>query len=473
MSRIRAVVDWPEKSVSALAERSIFDAFVSPGGEQDPFELGAILDANRFDLELPQAITSAYKHSCAFLTTALGDTAAGEPEVTLMARSAEWSTAIWDKRRRAVSAALAITDTDKEGRPSAMDVYLPDVVLICTRRPSGSWTVDRRPNPLREVLVEPLAFDPQLDRPFGRSRISRTVMNITDHALSAIVRGEIGADFYTLPKIIITRVAEDAFARGKWQMAVDRITGFTADEEGNAPDVKQLQQMTMQPLTDQYRMYASQFSGATGVPIDSLGIITENPPSAESIYAADRRLTTTAKRQNRIMSATLRRVAGRIVRLRDGGDGTEELRRIDCNWVNPEFTSPGAAADALVKVSAVFPWISESEVGLEMAGFTSAQITRLLADKRRAQAGNRLEALAALGQGASTTAPASEPVPPSGGEDPALLKIRFDALGAGIRAGVAPNDVASRVGLPGIEFTGAVPVSLRMPESEAAGLEEK
>lgn len=423
MARIRAVVDWPEKSVSALAERSIFDAFVSPGGEQDPFELGAMLDANRFDLELPQAITSAYKHSCAFLTTALGDTEAGEPEVTLMARSAEWSTAIWDKRRRVVSAALAITDTDDQGRPSAMDVYLPDVVLICTRRPSGSWTVDRRSNPLGEVLVEPLAFDPQLDRPFGRSRISRTVMNITDHALSAIVRGEIGADFYTLPKIIVTRIAEDAFSRGKWQMAVDRITGFTADEEGNAPDVKQLQQMTMQPLTDQYRMYASQFSGATGVPIDSLGIITENPPSAESIYAADRRLTTTAKRQNRIMTATLRRVAGRMVRLRDGGEVTDELRRIDCNWVNPEFTSPGAAADALVKVSAVFPWISESEVGLEMAGFTSAQITRLLADKRRAQSGNRLQALAAIGQGATatatatTTAAAAAPASPAGVED--------------------------------------------------------
>lgn len=407
MARIRAVLDWPEKSVSALAERSIFENFVSPGDEQDPFDLGSLLDANRFDLELPQAITSAYKHSCAFLTTARGDTESGEPEVTLMARSAEWSTGIWDRRRRMVSAALAITNTDAQGRPSAMDIYLPEAVLICERRPSGSWVVDRRPNPLGEVLVEPLVFDPQLDRPFGRSRISRTVMNITDHALSAVVRGEIGADFYTLPKIIITRVAEDAFARGKWQMAVDRITGLTKDEDGDAPDVKQLQQMTMQPLTDQYRMYASQFSGATGVPIDSLGIITENPPSAESIYAADRRLTTTAKRQNRIMTASLRRVASRMVRLRDGGDGTDELQRIDVNWANPEFTSPGAAADALVKLSSVFTWIGESEVGLEMAGFSSAQITRLLADKRRAQGAGQMEAILAAAK-PRTVAPAAE-----------------------------------------------------------------
>ncbi|MBK0296393.1 hypothetical protein IAE22_30385, partial [Bacillus sp. S34] len=107
---IAAVIDWPEKAVSSLAERSVFEGFVTPGGEQDPFELTEILDANRFDLELPQAITSAYKHACSFITTALGDTQSGEPEVMVMSRSAEWSTAIWDSRRRLVSAALTVTD---------------------------------------------------------------------------------------------------------------------------------------------------------------------------------------------------------------------------------------------------------------------------------------------------------------------------------------------------------------------------
>lgn len=398
MARIRAVLDWPEKAVSALAERSIFEGFVSPGDDQDPFDLTSILDENRWDLELPQAITSAYKHSCSFITTARGDILSGEPAVTVLARSAEWSVGIWDKKRRITKAALAITDVDIEGRPSAMDVYLPDAVLLCSRRPSGAWTVDRRPNPLGEVLVEPLAFDPQLDRPFGRSRISRTVMNITDHALSTIVRAEIGADFYTLPKIIITKIAEDAFSRGKWQMAVDRITGLTKDEDGDAPEVTQLTQMTMQPLMDQYRMYASQFSGATGVPVDALGIVTENPPSAEAIYATDRRLTTTARRQNRFMTASLRRVASRVVRLRDGGEGSAELASLDVNWARPEFVSPGSGADALVKLAAVFPWLGESEVALEMAGFSGAEITRLLADKRRAQGGSTLQALISAGQ---------------------------------------------------------------------------
>lgn len=405
--RIRAVLDWPEKAVSALAERSVFEGFTAPGAEQDPFDLNGILLDNRFDLELPQAITSAYKHSCAFITTALGDVQAGEPEVVVMARSAEWSTATWDKRRRVISAALAITSVDPDGRPDAMTVYLPDVVLTCERRSSGAWVAARATNPLGEVLVEPLAYDPQLDRPFGRSRISRTVMDITDRGLRTILRTEVSAEFYAAPRMLALGVTADAFSRGKWAAAIDRWFAISKDEDGDLPSVSQLPQMTMQPLNDHYRMIATQFSGATGVPVSNLGIVTDNPSSAEAMYADDRRLVTTAKRQNRIMGASLRRVAQKVVQLRDGVPLTDELRKLDVSWAKPEFTSPGSAADALVKLAVVFPWIGQSEVALEMAGFTSSEITRLLADKRRAEGGARLDALLA-GSTPAATQPQAE-----------------------------------------------------------------
>lgn len=51
------------------------------------------------------------------------------------------------------------------------------------------------------------------------------------------------------------------------------------------------------------------------------------------------------------------------------------------------------------------------------------------------------------------------------------IKAKADAMGVLIRAGVDPADAAIRVGLPGVKFTGAVPVSLRLPTSEAAALE--
>jgi len=410
-SRIKAVLGWPAKSVTALAHRTVFDGFVTPGQDQDPFDLAALLDANRFDLELPQAIVSALKHSCSFITTARGDVQSGEPEVLVMARSAEWSAGLWDKRRRAVSAAVAITSVDEQGRPTSMDVYLPDVVLLCVRRPSGGWVADRRKNPLNEVLVEPLTYDPQLDRPFGRSRITRPVMNITDHALTTIVRAEIGADFYAVPRVVLTNIAADAFSRGKWEMAIDRFLGITKDEDGDSPDVTQLPQMTMQPLMDQYRMYASQFAGETGLPVSSLGIVQDNPPSAEALYAAEKDLIVEARATTRVLGGSLRQVARKVVMLRDGlTEAPREVSQIRANWLNPAFTSPVTAADALVKLSAVFPWLGDTEVALEYAGFTQPEVTRLLADKRRAQGGSTLAALIAAGRQESDEA-AAEVVP--------------------------------------------------------------
>lgn len=394
--RIKAVLGWPEKAVQALAQRMVFDGFVAPGQDQDPFDLGPLLDANRFDLELPQAIVSALKHSCSFVTLAAGDEAAGEPEVLIMARSAEWSAGLWDKRRRRVSAALAITDVNDEGQPTALDVYLPDVVLVCTRRPSGAWAATRLPNPLGEVLVEPLAYDPQLDRPFGRSRITRAVMTITDHALSTIVRTEVSADFYAAPRMAALGVTADAFENGRWQAAIDRWFAISRDEEGQIPTVTQFPQMTMQPLTDLYRSYAAQFSAETGVAISSLGIVQDNPPSAEAMYAAEKDLIVTARATTRVMGAALRRVAAKAVMLRDGRDqAPADLSQLQANWLNPSFTSPVTAADALVKLNTVFPWLGQTEVALEYAGFTAPEITRLLADKRRAESADRTTALLA------------------------------------------------------------------------------
>ena len=410
LSRVRAVLGWPAKAVTGLSQRIIFDGFVTTTDDQDPFELQGLLDDNRFDLEFPQATDSSLKHSCSFITTAKGDVHSGEPDVLIMARSAEFSGGLWDKRRRRVEGYVAVKDLDGEGRVSSFDAFLPDVVISCEKQPSGKWKADRRKNTLGEVLVEALPFDPQLDRPFGRSRISRAVMNITDRALMTIGRTEIGSDFFAVPRMLALGVAEDAFSKGKWQASIDRWFALTRDEEGELPDVSQLPQLTMQPLLEQYRMYASQFAGETGLPISSLGIVQDNPTSAEAMYAAEKDLVVQARATTRVFGGALRQVARKAVMIRDGlNEAPPELRGIRANWVNPAFTSPVTAADALVKLSGVFPWLGESEVALEYAGFTQAEITRLLADKRRSSMGSLIGRLTAAQDQGEAPQPASQP----------------------------------------------------------------
>lgn len=81
---------------------------------------------------------------------------------------------------------------------------------------------------------------------------------------------------------------------------------------------------------------------------------------------------------------------------------------------------------------------------------------------------NRTQDVADLGAAMLASFDRGGPAPVDGAAD---LKAKADALGVLIRAGVDPADAATRVGLPGVEFTGAVPTSLRLPEGDAANLE--
>src|SRR5690606_36778235 len=127
----------------------------------------------------------------------------------------------------------------------------------------------------------------------------------------------------------------------------------------------------------------------------------------------------------------------------------------------PVHSSLAAKADAGMKILTAQLWLGETEVGLEMLGLSQEQIDRALADRRRAEGRAILDRIA-------PTDAASAPQ-----ETAAELKAKSEALGAAIRSGVAPADAASPLGLSGICFTGASPFSLRLPESEAARLEDK
>ena len=466
---METVLGWPAKAVGVLAARCNFDGFVIPGNDQDPFDLAGLFADNDMDVELPQALTSSLIHATAFLTITPGDTGAGEPDVLLLARSAKFGTGLWDRRRRSMRAALSIVDLDETGYPVELVMYQPDKVSTFTRNAPGKWVVDVRPNRTGRVWVEPLVYRPELDRPFGHSRISRAVMALTDSAIRTMVRSEVAAEFFNTPQRYLLGAEEGAFASDseRWKAVMGRFLAISRDEDGEVPEVGQFAQQSMQPHMEQLRGWASLFAGETGVPVSSLGIVQDNPSSAEAIYAAKEDLVIEASSANRVWGAALRRAASTAVMLRDGlTEPPQEMRTLQPKWRNPATPSVVSASDALVKQVSALPWLAESDVALEALGYDQATITRLRADKRRSESGPRLAALIEAGQ--QGEAPAG-----GGTEDATVLKAKFDALGVAVRAGVDPMDAARRLGLGDVAFTGAVPVSLRMPEQDAVGLEEK
>lgn len=402
LDAIETVVGWPAKAVTALAQRVVFEGFVLPGTD-DPYDLDAILSDNASSVEFPQAFTSALIHSVSMLAITQGDVAAGEPEVLIQPVSAINATALWDRRRRALSAALVVSDADENANPTEMVMLLPDRIGVCARRAGGGWSVTWRFHSLGRVPVEPLVYRPDLDRPFGRSRISRPVMSITDEAVRTVLRTEVSAEFYTSPQRYVLGADEDPFVDGsgqpvpRWQAILGRVWGISRDEDGNAPTVGQFPQMTMQPHTDHLRSIAARFASETSLPLSSLGIVQDNPSSAEAIYAAKEDLVIEAKDTAAMFGGSLVRAARTAVMLRDGlTEPPADSKALQAKWANPATPSVVSAADAAVKFVAAVPDLAESTVILEQMGFSQPDITRIVADRRRARGASVLErALAA------------------------------------------------------------------------------
>ena len=470
-NRFHACVGWPAKAVKTLADLSVFDGFAYPNGE-DTHGVDQIMDLNRFDLITPETIVNAYTHSCAFLTV-FQDPDDGE-RVRVVPRPATWSAAIWDFMRNRIKAALTITDIDEYGNATDMNVWLPHMVYQCSRV-NGAWKASACPNDWPYPTVVPVCYDPQAERPFGRSRITRPLMALTDAAIRTMLRMEVGAEFYAAPSLWFLGLDPDAFT-DKWSSLVNSINAVSRDENDEVPTLQQVQQMTMQPHSDMLRTIALMVSSETSIPVNDLGITMDNPASAEAMMAAERKLSREADRQNHLFSYALEEVIRMVVCLQEHIDPEampESLTGIRCQWKPTQEISLGARADAFSKIAGVSEAFARSETGWRYAGFDHDDIADIMSTIRSQNARDVLDRLVGNAGNAQQQdsepqkTDSSEPVnvgKSAGGAD--VLKAKFDALGVAIRAGVEPSNAASLLGLDGVRFTGLQPVSLRDPNSE-------
>src|SRR5690606_367743 len=165
------------------------------------------------------------------------------------------------------------------------------------------------------------------------------------------------------------------------------LSGGNSDEGAPPPQVGQFPQMTMQPHIEHLRGLSQRFAAATNLPVSALGIVQDNPASAEAIYAAKEDLIIEAQSAIETFGAAWARAARTGVMLRDGmSAASPELLTLRAKFRDPSAPSLASAADAVAKQIAVLPWLAESDVVLEQLGYDETYIARLKADKRRAEA---------------------------------------------------------------------------------------
>lgn len=467
--RLALTLGWAAKAVDALSRRCNLDGLQWAAGDLPSLGFDEVWNGNRCRTELGSGTHSSLLHGTAFLVNTQGDETAGEIPGLIHVKDAFDATGTWNARRRALSDLLSITSRDDDGKPDALALYLDDLTII-VERDGGKWVEVDRSEHTWGVPAEPLVYKPEVRRPFGHSRISRVTMSMHDQALRTLIRTEGHADVFSFPQMVLLGADErifknaDGTVKASWQVVLGRIFGIPDDEDAENPraDVKQFLASSPQPHIDLYSQQAKAFAGEHDIPVSSLGVAAEtNTTTEDGSNNAERNLIAEAEGATDEWTPPIVRAISRAMAMANGlTEIPKEWQSIEAKWRSPAFLSRAAQADAGAKQLGAVPWLAETEVGLELLGLTDAQIKRALNDRRRMGGSAALRAIT------DRAAAAAAPV-----DEAAAIKAKADAMGVLIRSGVDPDSAAERVGLAGVKFTGAVPVSLRLPASDANSLE--
>lgn len=277
---------WCGKAVDALADRLVFREF-----REDNFELYPIFQMNNADVLFDSAVLSAMISSCCFIY--ISADVSGYPRMQVVDGSN--ATGIMDPITGLLKEGYAVIDRDDNDRVKTEAYFTAGK----TEYYQGGKLIRVDANHAPWPLLVPIVNRPDARRQFGHSRISRACMGLQQGALRTLFRSEVSAEFYSFPQKYVTGLDADAEEMDKWKATISSFLRFDKDEAGDSPKLGQFAQASMSPYTEQLRTFAAMFAGETGLTLDDLGFVTDNPSSAEAIKASHENLRLAARKAQR------------------------------------------------------------------------------------------------------------------------------------------------------------------------------
>ncbi|MCK7661978.1 phage portal protein [Corynebacterium antarcticum] len=401
LGKLETVLGWPAKAVTTLEQRLDVLGFV--GNDESDSIISEIAADNDLTTLQSMTHTAALIHGSAFVTVSAGDESAGEPPVVISARSAREATAIYSTRSRKITAGLTVNNDP--GSPIQVVLWLPEWVTTMTKEVDG-WRVERQAHRLGRVPMERMTFRPHLEQQFGVPRITDEVMGLTDSAMRTVLRMEGTAEFFSFPQRWAIGLAESDVGE-TFKTYLNRFLMIGPAEEGDqAPQFGEFRSSSPEPHIAQLRSIAGMFSGATSIPLNYLGIVHDNPSSADAIRAAEADLVTVAERAQRNFGASWASVM-RMAHFAAVGDEDPALRSLITRWRDASTPTKAAQSQSIVQQVTMGVLPAQDPVTWELLGYDEATIRRLtqavekqrahetltgILDKRSAAPGIRQEA---------------------------------------------------------------------------------
>lgn len=342
----------------------------------------------------------------------------------------------------------------------------PDGALIAGRTPG--LAVEYIPNqlPQRRWRKDPVG------RNFGRSDLDgvEPLMDGLDETYSSLMRDiRLGKGRIIVPAYMLDTRGPGQGAEFNFDRAVYEALNQPAPEDGRSEITPQQFAIRVDEHLRVCDDLTHRIISAAGYSEQTLsdGVDT-GPMTATEIHARERRSYRTRDRKIRSERPALARLAAKMLTVDAAVFRTQGLKTgpVTVTFGPGVQDSPLAlaqtvqaldvarAVSTLTKVRMLNPEWTDIEVLDEVDRVAREQGLDPVADPDAVLPGGAL--------------------PASTAEDPETQGIRIDNLGKLIRSGATPESSAEVVGggLEDVEFTGAVPVTLRQPETEAAKLEQ-
>lgn len=355
LKNFNSVLGWCAKAVDTLSDRIVFRTF-----EDDNFGLNEIFNMNNPDVLFDSAINSALISSCSFIYISQDES--GYPRLQVI--DGGNATGIIDPITGLLKEGYAVLERDEYGVTSIEAYFEPYKTTVYYLGQSNF--VEYYHNVAYPLLV-PIIYRPDAKRPFGHSVISRACMSIMQSAARTVKRSEISAEFYSYPQKYVVGTDPDADRLDKWRASISSLIEITASDDGNTPSIGQFTQQSMQPHNDQLKMFASLFAGETGLTLDDLGFVTDNPSSAEAIAAAHESLRLKAKKAQRTFGSGFLNAGYLAACLRDDYSYRRQVFYLTKPKFEPVFAPDNSTlsliGDAAIKINQAVPgYFNESNL---------------------------------------------------------------------------------------------------------------
>ena len=386
---LRTIVGWPAMAVDPYVERLFADGFRVPTATDADQHIADLMDENGFDSEQSLSFTDALSMGRGYWCVGSPPESGAAPLVTV--ESPRNMAVEWDSR--GLNAKSAMQEYWADGRRCGA-LMVPGKTIQLAINDDGAWEItDRDEHGFDLVPVVRMPHKARTHDRDGRSAITPALRSLTDMACRTLLGLEVSRELYSVPQRVILGAAESSFVgsdgtpKSAFDTYITKVLGLERDEDGNLPEIRQLQPYDPSVFTKLLDWYASAAAGEVAATPQDMGLYTQgNPASAEAVQAGESRRDRRAVKMQAQFGVPLVRVAQMMLRFDNKGVLPREYERLKVDWA--PVTSPNKAldSDAISKQVAAGAIPPTSDVTLKALGYSAVDRARLEQD-RKTQAG--------------------------------------------------------------------------------------